>query len=253
MRGNRVVRLAFGLSAALMAAACGSSGTGDGKAAADSPTAPAAAAPATVPASGAPAPAGAQPPAPARVLDAAELQAAVLATGDLPGYTGMGWPAETGKSEPLPTTPQDCQPVENIRTGKIRPAASAKAAGSVMSADAGSAGAGVGILLNGFEGDGAKQVLSALKAALKGCTHYEGGVPRPATVTALPAPALGDEAVSYTLAYGANTQEVTVVRQGAVVAVFAPGSMSGGKGGPAMKVPQEVVVRQLEKLRKAAG
>ncbi|MCG6498271.1 hypothetical protein [Kitasatospora sp. A2-31] len=252
MRGNRVVRLALGLSAALMAAACGSSGAGDGKAAADGPAAPTAAAPATAPVPGSPAPAGAQPPAPARVLDAVQLQAAVLATGDLPGYTATGWPVETGRSEPLPTTPQDCQPVENIRTGKIRPAASAKAAGSVMSADAG--GAGVGILLGGFEGDGAKQVLAALRTALKSCTHYEGGVPRPATVAALPAPALGDEAVSYTLAYGANTQEVTVVRQGAVVAVFAPGNLSGGgKGGPATKVPQEVVARQLEKLRKAAG
>ncbi|WP_395292878.1 hypothetical protein ACF9IK_04165 [Kitasatospora hibisci] len=164
----------------------------------------------------------------------------------------MEWPAGTGRSEPLPTTPQDCQPVENIRTGKIRPAASAKAAGSVMPANAG--GTGAGILLNGFEGDGAKQVLSELRTALKSCTHYEGGVPRPATAAALPAPALGDEAVSYTLAYGTNTHEVTVVRQGTVVAVFAPGNLSGsGKGGPAMKVPQEVVARQLEKLRKAAG
>ncbi|WP_395292879.1 hypothetical protein ACF9IK_04190 [Kitasatospora hibisci] len=86
MRGNRVVGLAIGLSMALMAAACGSSGADDGKAVADSPPAPTAAAPPAAPVPGAPAPAGAQPPAPTRVLDAAQLQAAVLATGDLPGY-----------------------------------------------------------------------------------------------------------------------------------------------------------------------
>ncbi|MEU6236237.1 hypothetical protein, partial [Kitasatospora sp. NPDC047058] len=201
-------------------------------------------------------PASAQPPAaPARLLGKAEVQAALVGSGDLTGYTVMEIPFEAGKSDPLPTRPADCQPVENIRTGKIRPAPAAYGSVNLVPAKEAGPPVGVGILLGSFDGDGAHQVLSALKTALTTCTHYEGGIPRPGTVAALPAPALGDEAVSYTLTTGGKSEELIVVRQGGVVAVFAPSPLTSAAaaGGAPVKTPPDVLTRQLEKLRQAAG
>ncbi|MFD0277440.1 hypothetical protein ACFVHB_26510 [Kitasatospora sp. NPDC127111] len=261
---GKYARPALGLSAALLLAACGSGGSGGGAGAAVGSSAPAAAAGSGATAAagdptGAPAgapPTSAKPPAaPARLLGKAEVRAALLGSGDLSGYTVMEIPFEVGKSDPLPTRPADCQPIENIRTGKVRPAPAAYGGVNLMPAKEADPAVGAGVFLGSFEGEGAHQVLSALKTALTTCTHYEGGIPRPGTVAALPAPALGDEAVSYTLTSGGKAEELVVVRQGGVVAVFAPSPLTpaAAAGGAPAKTPPDVLTRQLEKLRKAAG
>ncbi|MFC8452229.1 hypothetical protein [Kitasatospora sp. NPDC057223] len=255
MRGSNAVLAALGLSVALTVTACGSSGTGAAPTAAGSASTPAAGAPApaAAPSTSAPAaaaPTGAPAPAPAgpsRVLGKAELQAALVATGDLNGYTMMEMPMEIGKAV-LSTRPADCQPIEGIRTGKIKPD---PAAYVITGAAAGSSPTALTqIMLASIDGDGAHQVLAALKSALTTCTGYEGSIPKRGTVAALPAPALGEEAVSYTLTSDGQAQELTVVRLGSVVAVFSPSTVPGG--GPA-KTPQELVARQLDKIRTTAG
>ncbi|MGW4898610.1 hypothetical protein ACWEQL_41220 [Kitasatospora sp. NPDC004240] len=257
MRGNSAARAALGLTTALLVAACGSGGTGDGKAAGGGPSASGAPA-ATAPGAPGAAPGGAQPPAPAtpagpaKALDKTALTAAALAAGDVSGYTVMPIPAEVGSKEGLPTRPADCQPVENIRTGKINPHPSAYAAAMLTPPQGTSPAVAVSILLAGLDEAGAKKVLADLRTALTTCTKYEGGIPQPGTVAALPAPSVGDEAVSYTLSYGSKSQELVVVRQGTVITAFSAALMTSKGAEPgAVKVPQAVVTAQVEKLRKA--
>jgi hypothetical protein len=255
MRGSNAVLAALGLSVALTVTACGSSGTGAAPAAAGGASAPAAGATAPAAAPSTTAPAAAAPtsaPAPAgpsRVLSKAELQAALVATGDLNGYTMMEMPMEIGKAV-LSTRPADCQPIDGIRTGKIKPDPAAYVFTGAAAGAGSSPTALTQIMLASIDGDGAHQVLAALKSALTTCTGYEGSIPKRGTVAALPAPALGEEAVSYTLPSDGQTQELTVVRVGSVVAVFSPSTVPGG--GPA-KTPQELVARQLDKIRTTAG
>lgn len=245
--------MVLGLSAALTVTACGSggsSGTGAGAPAAAGTTAPAAAPTASATPSAAAAPTGAAAPAgPSRILGKAELQAALIATGDLNGYTAMEMPMEIGK-EVLSTRPADCQPIENIRTGKIKPAPAAYAFTGVAAGTGSSPTALTQIMLTSLDGGAAHQVLADLKSALTTCTGYEGSIPKRGTVAALPAPPFGEEAVSYTITSDGHAQELTVVRLGSVVAVFSPSALPGAS--PA-KTPQELVARQLEKIRTTTG
>lgn len=252
MRGSNAVLVALGLSAALAVTACGSGGTAAAPTASGTPATGAGA-----PATGGPAEAGspgAQPPAPApagstRVLSKEELRTALVGPGDIKGWTGMEMPVEIGKAQ-LSTRPADCQPIENIRTGKIKPESAAYAFTTVGPDGGGSPTALTQIMLASFDGGGAQQVLADLRTALTSCTRYEGSIPKPGTVAALPAPKLGEEALSYSLTSDGKTQELTVVRQGSVVAVFSPSSLSGGA--PA-KTPQEVLAGQVAKVRTTAG
>lgn len=267
MRTNRAARAALGLAVIVLAAACGSSGGAAGggpsaAAAAAGQTAggsgsgtPAAGAPgATAPASAAPAgTASAAPAPPARALGRDQLTAALPTAGEAAGFTVMPIPAEPGSSR-LPTRPADCQPVENVRTGKIDPKAPAFASALVMPADPSQQSGSATIQLHGHDTDGARAVLAALRTALTGCTRYEGSIPKPGTVAAQPAPSFGDEAVSYTLTSDGATEEYVVVRVGGTVAVFATGKGMGGKAarqGTANRVPQQLVTLQVDKLRKA--
>ncbi|MCX5208797.1 hypothetical protein OG689_05735 [Kitasatospora sp. NBC_00240] len=250
MRGSNAVLVALGLSAALAVTACGSGGTAAGPTGSGTP-----AVGASVPAAGGPAEAtspAARPPAPAgstRVLGKAELRTALVGPGDIKGWTGMEMPIEIGKTQ-LSTRPADCQPIDNIRTGKIKPESAAYAFTTVGPDGGGSPTALTQIMLASFDGGGAQQVLADLRTALTTCTRYEGSIPKPGTVAALPAPKLGEEALSYSLTSDGKTQELTVVRQGSVVAVFSPGA---GSGGTTAKVPQEVLAGQMAKVRTTVG
>ncbi|MFF1874484.1 hypothetical protein [Kitasatospora herbaricolor] len=254
MRGSNAVLVVLGLSAALAVAACGSGGTAAGPAASGTPAAGAGTGAAGGPGeAGSP---GAQPPAPAsapagstRVLSKAELRTALVGPGDIKGWTGMEMPMEIGKAQ-LSTRPADCQPIENIRTGKIKPESAAYAFTTVGPDGGGSPTALTQIMLASFDGGGAQQVLADLRTALTTCTRYEGSIPKPGTVAALPAPKLGEEALSYSLTSDGKTQELIVVRQGSVVAVFSPSAVSGGTSA---KVPQEVLAGQVAKVRTTAG
>lgn len=115
---------------------------------------------------------------------------------------------------------------------------------------------GSGSVLASYEGSGAQEAFTQVRDSLSACRSYEQegpAGPYKATVTAAPAPRLGDEAVQYEITIpteaGPHVTQYTVVRTGKAVATFR--KASDGQEGRAF--PPAVIAQQITLLQQAQG
>ncbi|MFE3640682.1 hypothetical protein ACFXOM_06690 [Streptomyces sp. NPDC059169] len=196
------------------------------------------------------------PAAADKVLEQQELQQAMVTQKDLPGHTFDALPGPAW-ADNAPVTPAVCRPV-NAAVGLASPAKPKALVKQVMSAVAGDYGGSMA--LASYAPDQAREVIAALRTALRSCTAFT-----PAygfayeDVVALPDPGLGSESVSFRLLQVVSSDAeksvkvpvtVIVVRQGAIVATFQSANIR--RDGPAV-VPPDVVSKQLTKLAEMAS
>lgn len=236
----RIKATAAVLSTALLVAGCGGAGSGGS----DAKTSDAAAARGA--ASGGPGSASTSASAseaPAQPLGEARLKSAALVGGDVDGYQITDFPVKPDGDSTA--RPADCQPLENMRTASPDPGPEAFVGLLAFGGAGPTAGSATMIGLMSYDATDAGDILDGLRAALKKCTAYEGGVPARTTVEAATAPDAGDDAVAFGLrTRGDGADAFVVVRSGATVVLFYTASGNGS----AAKVPAELVTAQIRKL-----
>ncbi|MDQ0936212.1 hypothetical protein [Streptomyces turgidiscabies] len=236
----RQVKLATFLFTAVLVAGCGGGGSDGGTDATASPSAspsPSVSASESTPSS---APTS---EAPADPLGAAQLKSAALSGTEVNGFQIADFPAKPAGGGTA--RPAACQPLENMRTASPKPAPK-EFLGLLAYATSGSqAGSATTIGLMAYDQPAAEGVLDGLRAALKKCTAYEGGVPALTTAKAATAPDAGDDAVAFDLrTQGDSSDAFVVVRCGATVVLFYTASGTGSSA----EVPGELVSAQITKL-----
>ncbi|MFE7933985.1 hypothetical protein ACFU6S_35755 [Streptomyces sp. NPDC057456] len=181
--------------------------------------------------------------APAQPLGEAQLKSAALVGGDVDGYQITDFPVKPDGDSTA--RPADCQPLENMRTASPDPGPKAFV-GLLAFAGAGpTAGSATTVGLMAYDQSDAEGILDGLRAALKTCTAYEGGVPARTTAKAATAPDAGDDAVAFALqTQGDSADAFVVVRSGATVVLFYTAAGTGS----AAEVPTELVTAQIRKL-----
>ncbi|BBC30441.1 hypothetical protein SGFS_017350 [Streptomyces graminofaciens] len=186
------------------------------------------------------------PEEPAVALGADEVEAAALSGGDVEGFTITDYPVKPhGDST---ARPPSCQPLENMRTGAPDPAPRTLVGRLAYPDSAAAGGSATTIGLMAYDRADAEDVLDGVRAALKRCTAYEGGVPARTTATAGAAPDTGDDAVAFSLQTEGHTADAfVIVRSGATVVLFFTAS---GTDSPA-QVPDALVAEQIKKLEQA--
>ncbi|MEU1232296.1 hypothetical protein [Streptomyces sp. NPDC005828] len=112
-------------------------------------------------------------------------------------------------------------------------------------------------LLASYEGSGAKEAFAKVREGLKTCRYFERQSPAglyKGTVSVLPAPRLGDEAVRFEITapvkLGPSVTEYTVVRAGSTVASFSKLSIAGHD---VRAFPSVLIAEQVTRLQKAQG
>ncbi|MCF2530626.1 hypothetical protein [Yinghuangia soli] len=189
-------------------------------------------------------------------LDQKALEAALLTQAELPqGWELAGGGKDVEKDEIAQADRAACQPVMDLVSGRsagIAPTAQV---------DVGLLGAGqeqgashLGI--NQYKEGDAAALLAAATAALPGCTGFgikqEGGGVSPAAVTTAPAPALGDAALYFELAVGAEGETITiphtVVRKGSALVITTTMNVARAKSVP---IPEPLIKAQVDKLAAA--
>ncbi|MBW8739080.1 MAG: hypothetical protein JF621_18795 [Streptomyces turgidiscabies] len=231
----RQVKLATFLITAVLVAGCGggSDGGSDAKASPSASPSPSVSASDSTPSS-------APTPDP---LGAAQLKSAALSGTEVNGFQIADFPAKPAGGGTA--RPAACQPLENMRTASPKPAPK-EFLGLLAYATSGSqAGSATTIGLMAYDQPAAEGVLDGLRAALKKCTAYEGGVPARTTAKAATAPDAGDDAVAFDLqTQGDSSDAFVVVRCGATVVLFYTASGTGSSA----EVPGELVSAQITKL-----
>ncbi|MFE9563531.1 hypothetical protein ACFYM0_20740 [Streptomyces sp. NPDC006487] len=250
---RRTVLSASALSLALLATACGSSGTTDAK----DDTKPSASAPAA-------------PAAQAKAKTDAELAGLLVAQADLPDHVLKGATPEEAKAGAGATSDKPaCVPLvkaqsmaaQGAGTGTARvkavgkpkeaaadasPEEKAKAAMQALGSTA------TAVTLESFEGTGAAEAFASLKSAGAACaagyTATQDGETGKVTKVAAGTPVTGgDEALAYTVVGDADgspfTTQLVVVRQGNTLATFSAISLTG-----TAEQPTAVVAAQVKKL-----
>ncbi len=236
----RQVKLAAFLFTAVLVAGCGGGSSDGGSDASASPSAspsPSVSASDSTPSS---APTS---EAPADPLDSAQLKSAALSSTEVSGFQIADFPAKPAGGGTA--RPAACQPLENMRTASPKPAPK-QFLGLLAYATSGSqAGSATTIGLMAYDQPAAEGVLDGLRAALKKCTAYEGGVPARTTAKAATAPDTGDDAVAFDLqTRGDSSDAFVVVRCGATVVLFYTANGTGSSA----EVPGELVSAQITKL-----
>ncbi|MCX4819086.1 hypothetical protein OG883_04035 [Streptomyces sp. NBC_01142] len=240
-----VLALAMGLTAA-----CGGEG-GDGDNAADKPKQSKETAAATP--TGAPpvSPTGSAPrTGPRRELTKPELEKAILAEGDVAGFSvgSLGSPPPEGEKA---DTPQ-CAPLTAVISGKPEPAARASAYRRLVGAEEGTA---VSEFLTSHGAQGAVAVVSRLRAAVRDCEDgfTANGSEGPSTyrsVKALPVAQAGDESFAYQVTGDFEGDAVPlvfqVVRSGGTLAIFYTANFTGPQ---TPKIPPALLTAQVAKLK----
>lgn len=238
-----LVGAALAAGMALTVSGCSSSGTPAGGTADAGPSssAPASPSPAT------------------RTLSKAELQQALLTSAEVPtGYKAS--PPAKGESffETADTAiPASCQPINDIATDNaaIKPSAAvnqdypqpAKPTAMIFSR------------LVSYPAGDAEKAMTALEGALKSCSTFkskssDNGTISSARLTVQSGPSLGDEAVTLEVAAESQGATFTVslvdIRVGSSMAVFMSFDSKAAK---APVVPQELMAKQVAKLKAAAA
>ncbi|WP_242432588.1 hypothetical protein [Streptomyces sp. Root1310] len=246
--GGQRVRIrvtAAAVFAAVLVAGCGGGGSGDS----DAKATESAAAQGTSSGTGSGSGSGsasvsaAASEAPAAPLGEAELKSAALVGGDVDGYQITDFPVRPDGDSVA--RPADCQPLENMRTASPDPGPRAFVGLLAFGGAGPTAGSATTVGLMAYDRSDAEGILDGLRAALKKCTAYEGGVPARTTARAATAPGAGDEAVAFGLeTQGDGEDAFVVVRSGATVVLFYTATGTGS----AAKVPTELVTAQIRKL-----
>ncbi|MEU7282560.1 hypothetical protein AB0A69_27855 [Streptomyces sp. NPDC045431] len=190
-------------------------------------------------------------PGASKPLTRAELDRAILATADVPGYT-------VGPMDPPPPqgeTPAEeaCAPLTALLNGKPEPAAQASAYRQITGANAESRPA-VSVFLTTHGNQGAATVLNRLRTAVTACRDgfTTTGPTGPSTyrsVRALPPVKAGDDGLAYQLTADFEGDPVPlvfhVVRSGATVATFYTANLEGPK---TPEMPAALITAQAAKL-----
>ncbi|MFG3367889.1 hypothetical protein ACIPWY_28600 [Streptomyces sp. NPDC090032] len=189
----------------------------------------------------------------AKALTAAELEKAVVATGDVKGYKVE----KVGKNDLPPTVsvaakPASCQPLADMFMFSTRPTAKDRVVRTLMATDELDPKV-TSLALLAHDGADAAEVMKDLRTASKNCTAYEHVDYKYSGVKERPAPDAGDEAVSYDVKGVIDGDKVpmtfTVVRSGSTVVAFYTMNMLDSSK---TDVPQVIVDAQLAKLAKTA-
>ncbi|MER5402096.1 hypothetical protein [Streptomyces sp. NPDC002599] len=185
-------------------------------------------------------------------LTEAQLTKAVITKADLKGYRVGDTPDDEIPEVSVPANPAKCQALADMFLLGTEPDATARVSRSVTSLTATDATVlRVGLLAQ-KEAD-AKKVVADLRTQSGTCSSYEHTDYHYTGVKPAKAPALGDEAVSYTMTSDIEGTKIpvtyTVVRSGSTLAVFYAMNILGKK---APEVPASVVEAQVTKIKKTA-
>ncbi|MGW7262505.1 hypothetical protein [Streptomyces sp. NPDC054842] len=186
-------------------------------------------------------------------LSRAQLDKAALADGEVKGYAVDRTPASDISLDSVPATPAACQPVADMFLFTTDPTAHAGVGRGFTTKDDLDASVTSLALLSYRSGE-ADEVLAGLRKATATCTSYKHTGYRYSEVKALKDPHLGDESVAYRLKASIEDTEVpttfTVVRVGTVVVSFTSMNMLDPDK---VRVPSEIIEKQLAKVEKAVG
>jgi hypothetical protein len=187
----------------------------------------------------------------AKALTAAELEKAVVATGDVKGYKVE----KVGKDDLPPNgsvdaKPASCQPLADMFMFSTRPTAKDRVVRTLMATDELDPKV-TSLALLAHDGADAAKVMKDVRTASKTCTAYEHVDYKYSGVKERPAPDAGDEAVSYDVKGVIDGDKVpmtfTVVRSGSTVVAFYTMNMLDASK---TDVPKVIVDAQLAKLEK---
>lgn len=185
-------------------------------------------------------------------LSKAQLEKAALTKGDLKGYRVSTPGADEIPDVSVPAKPASCQAIADLFLLGTEPDAKARVARSVISVTETDATI-LRVGLFGHEEPDAKKVLADLRGQSESCDSYEHTDYKYTDVEPGKAPALGDEAVSYTMAGVIDGEKMqmgyTVVRSGSTVLAFQAMNVVDGQKA---EVPAEIVEKQVGKLEKQA-
>ncbi|QQC90940.1 hypothetical protein I8755_22905 [Streptomyces alfalfae] len=183
-------------------------------------------------------------------LSSAELEKAVLASGDLKGYKVEKLSAEDMPELTVPVKPRACQALGDMFMFTSDPRAAARVGRSMTGPDELDATVISFALLAHKEG-AAKNVMDDLRTATEKCESYEDVGSKFGEVAPLTAPKLGDDAISYKLVGLIDDQKTpmsfTVVRSDSTLVAFYSINLLKPK---AFGVPEKVVKAQVTKLEK---
>ncbi|MEC4019524.1 hypothetical protein [Streptomyces sp. H27-D2] len=188
-------------------------------------------------------------------LTKAQLDKAVLAKGDLAGFAVAASPSKTDEN-PKVDSPQ-CQPIIDVMAEKASPKVK-DAVNRGLSSKA-TPGIGYADVLRSYTAEDAQQTVADLKNALVGCASGFGAVSQGqkvkySDVKQIQLAKAGDESVGFQLTGEGGGQKIplnyVVVREGATLAMFI--GMDLGAKKP-VKVPQELVNKQVEKIAAVSG
>lgn len=190
--------------------------------------------------------------APPKNLSQAELDKAILAQGDVPGFNVAPMDAPPPQGE----TPDkaECAPLTSVISGRPEPLAQASAYRQLTGPK--DDRPAVSEFLTAHGRQGAVSVLSRLRAAVEACEggFKATGAEGPSTYTgvkALPVARVGDDAVAYQVTgdfAGAPVPLVfEVVRSGSTLATFYTANFEGPQ---TPRVPPALLTAQVAKLRR---
>ncbi|MFD7965923.1 hypothetical protein ACFV5J_34560 [Streptomyces zaomyceticus] len=206
------------------------------------------------------APASASPSAQARVarqLTAEELVEAALPVDAIPNLIGEPASVLRPRTEDTKTKytsgPPACRQMLDAADGQQKPAPAAAFQPFNWKGDI----YGGSSLLTSYKGPGAKEAFAKVRGGLKTCRYFELQGPAglyKGTVTVLPAPRFGDEAVRFEITapvkLGPSVTEYTVVRTGNTVVRFSKLSIAGHD---VRAFPPALITEQVTRLQKAQG
>ncbi|MET9890249.1 hypothetical protein ABZZ47_08510 [Streptomyces sp. NPDC006465] len=185
-------------------------------------------------------------------LTEAQLTKSAITKADVKGYRVGNTPDDEIPEVSVPAKPATCQAVADMFLLGTEPDATARVSRTLTSLTATDATVLRLGLLAHKEAD-AKKVVGDLRTQSEKCGSYEHTGYQYTGVKPLKAPALGDEAVSYTMTSDIDGDKIpvtyTVVRSGSTLAVFYAMNALGGK---APEVPAAVMEAQVTKLEKTA-
>ncbi|MBO1335109.1 hypothetical protein [Streptomyces sp. VRA16 Mangrove soil] len=185
-------------------------------------------------------------------LTEAQLKQAVISKEDVKGYRVGTTPDDEIPDVSVPAEPSSCQAIADMMLLGTEPDAKARVSRSLSSLKATDATViRVGLLAQG-EAD-AKKVVADLRTQSEKCASFEHTDYQYKKVEAHKAPAVGDEAVSYSMTAEIEGEKVpvtyTIVRSGSTLAVFYGANLLSAEQA---QVPQGMIEAQAAKLEKYA-
>lgn len=195
----------------------------------------------------------------ATTLTKAQLTKALIATGDVPGYTvQVSQTDDSADTSTLTADKPECQPLADVTSSKpkIPRKAFVGAAFAKTPADSTATPALINQMLLASHAPGdAQKVIDSVKTALGACTSFtataDTGTKTPFTIDKQTATTPGEATASYVMSDAkdkkAGAALVTVVKNGDTITAYISVKSAGGPG----VLPADVVAKQNEKLKAA--